>query len=364
MARPEQTEKPTPKRRSEARSKGQVARSADLSGSLTFLTTIMMLHYGFAALMNSTGAGMRWSIQHAARKDPLNVHSVGSVLLGWMNGALLPLVALFLTVMAVGVLVNFLQVGFHPSLKVLNPNFSRLNPLNGIKRLVSAQTAVNLAKQLFKLSLVTILMYQSLHGSLPKMLALADASPATILTTVEDQIYGMGLRFGGFLFALGLVDFLWERHRLEESLKMTKSEVRDEQKQQEGSREAKGQFRRRQREISRRRMMTSVPKATVVITNPTHFAVALYWDEDTMVAPVVTAKGADLMAKRIRDLARDHTVPIVENPPLARQLYRDVQIDSAVPVEMYAAVARVIAFVFALRTRPTKGTMAQIRYTP
>ena len=161
----------------------------------------------------------------------------------------------------------------------------------------------------------------------------------------------VGAHLGIVLLVVGIADYIWERRRLETSLKMTKTEVKDEHKQSEGNPEAKGAVRQRQRAAARKRMMAAVPKATVVVTNPTHFAVALEWDELKMDAPVLTAKGADLIAKRIRELAIEHGVPIMENPPLARTLYAKVELDSPVPPDLYAAVAQVIAFVYKLRNR-------------
>jgi flagellar biosynthetic protein FlhB len=362
MARPEQTEKATPKRRSEARSKGQVARSSDLSGAATFLTTVSLLHASIITMLNNFGNGMRFAIQHAAYMRELNSRSALTPYLSWVGGAFIPVIIVFSFVLVVGIGAGIAQVGVHFSTKALSPKFSRLNPIAGFKRIFfSPQTIVNLVKQILKMSVLIGLFWGALHGTLPEIFALADASPYTIVKTVERELYGISMRFGVVLLSIGLFDYLWERNRLSDSLKMTKTEVRDEHRQQEGSKEAKGVFRRRQRELARRQMMNAVPKATVIVTNPTHFAVALLWDELKMDAPIVVAKGADLMAKRVRDIAREHRVPIVENPPLARALYRDVDIDSAVPGELYASVAKVIAFVMGLKTRPSTQAQGYIR---
>ncbi len=164
-------------------------------------------------------------------------------------------------------------------------------------------------------------------------------------------IFSIAWKFGMLLVLVGILDYAYEKWQYEENLKMSKQEVKDEYRQSEGNPETKGALKRRQREFARRRMMAAVPKATVVVTNPTHFAVALEWDELKMEAPVVTAKGADLVAKRIREIAQENGVPIMENPPLARTLYAKVELDQAIPPNMYAAVAQVIAFVFKLKRK-------------
>jgi flagellar biosynthetic protein FlhB len=181
--------------------------------------------------------------------------------------------------------------------------------------------------------------------------ALAHAAPRDVIVAVEGIVFWIGVKVGCLLLVLGIADYVWERRRLEQSLKMTKTEVRDEHRQSEGNPEAKNALRQRQRAMARKRMMAAVPKATVVVTNPTHYAVALLWDELTMNAPVLVAKGADLIALHIRSLAKEHDVPVLENPALARTLYAKVELDSPVPPDLYAAVAQVIAFVYKLKRK-------------
>jgi flagellar biosynthetic protein FlhB len=258
----------------------------------------------------------------------------------------------FASALVLAVVANVLQFGLLFSPALVAPKFSKLNPLAGVKRIFfSPQTLVQLAKQLLKLAIVILICWFGVKDNLTMLYALAHASPHDIIVSIEGIVFWIGLKVGILLLLLGLVDYVWERRRLEQSLKMTKTEVRDEHKQQEGNPEAKQALRQRQRAMARRRMMAAVPKATVVVTNPTHYAVALTWDELKMNAPVLVAKGADLIAKHIRELAEEHDVPILENPPLARTLYAKVELDSPVPPDMYAAVAQVIAFVYKLKNR-------------
>lgn len=351
MARPEQTEKATPKRRGEARERGQVAKSQDLVGAVIFLVAVVVLH---AVLMRAV-AGVGWTMQivlsHVYEHHDFTIFSVWSLFLQAMGGIWMLVAVLFFAAIVVGILGNVLQFGFLLAPKMLVPSFNKINPMTGFTRLFSKTVAVNLAKQLAKLGAVFLIVYSSVVGNIPMFETLAGAPPAQILMFMNDMVYSIGWKFAALLIVVGLVDYAYQKHELEQSLKMSKQEVKDEYRQAEGNPEAKGAFKRRQRELSRRRMMAAVPKATVVVTNPTHFAVALEWDDIAMDAPVVTAKGADLMAKRIRELAREHNVPIMENPPLARTLYAQVELDQAIPPNLYAAVAQVIAFVFKLKRK-------------
>jgi flagellar biosynthetic protein FlhB len=352
MARPEQTEKATPKRQGEARSKGQVARSPDVSGAAIFLAIIISLHLTFVPVFQLATHAFAVAIQSANGREEVNIHSAWGLFarafaafggfLGFTFGA----------AVVIAIVANLLQFGFLFAPKKIQPKFSVLNPFPGIKRLFfSVQSLVQLAKQLAKLFAVVFIVFMELHDKVPLFYSLAHASPAVLLMTVEGLCYDIGIRFGLLFFALGLADYFYEKYRLAESLKMTKTEVKDEHRQQDGNPEVKQAVKARQRASARRRMMAAVPRATVVVTNPTHFAVALEWDEITMDAPVLVAKGADLMARRIRELAREHNVPVMENPPLARALYDKVELDSPVPPNLYAAVAQVIAFIYKLKNR-------------
>lgn len=257
----------------------------------------------------------------------------------------------FAVAILAGVGANLLQFGFVLTTVPFKWSFARLNPITGFKNVFSKRIAVNLAKQLLKLSAVVIIIYSTISGNLGLFAQVGQSSPAAVVGLTFSVIYSMAWKFGLFLVVVGLLDYAYEKWNLEQNLKMTKQEVKDEWRQSEGNPEAKAALKRRQREFARRRMMQAVPRATVVVTNPTHYAVALEWDEIKMDAPVVTAKGADLVAKRIRDLAREHGISIMENPPLARTLYEKVELDQPIPPNLYAAVAQVIAFVYKLKRK-------------
>jgi flagellar biosynthesis protein FlhB len=252
----------------------------------------------------------------------------------------------------VAVLANVAQTGFMFTTSKLKPDFGRLNPIPGFSKLfISTQTLISLLKQFLKLGVVFAIVYFQVKDRLSFFYSLSGASPMDIVGAVEDTTFAIGIRFGIMLFILGCADFGFEKWRMTQSLMMSKSEVKEEAKQAEGSPEAKGAVKQRQRAAARRRMMAAVPRATVIVTNPTHYAIALEWNEATMAAPVLVAKGADLIALRIREVAAEHGIPIMENPPLARTLYDKVPLDSPIPPHLYAAVAEVIAFVYKLKNR-------------
>jgi flagellar biosynthetic protein FlhB len=352
MARPDATEKATPKRKREARERGQVPRSQDIGGSAIFLAIVIALHVGFMGAVSAGAQAFVVALSHASSHDELTIRSVSGMFVAGMMPYTPLLTMAFLSAVVLAVVANVMQFGLLFSPQLVAPKFSKLNPLAGAKRIFfSPQTLVQFAKQVMKLAIVVLICWFGVKDNLTMLYALAHASPHDIIVSIEGIVFWIGVKVGVLLLVLGIADYVWERRRLEQSLKMTKTEVRDEHKQSEGNPEAKGALRQRQRAMARKRMMAAVPKATVVVTNPTHYAVALEWDDLKMDAPILTAKGADLIAKRIRELAKEHNVPILENPPLARTLYAKVELDSPVPPDMYSAVAQIIAFVYKLRNK-------------
>lgn len=351
MAKPEQTEKATPKRRSEARKRGQVAKSPDLAGAAVFLAGVFVLRTLAPGTIGQVGAAMQALLWRIHEHQDFTPQAVWMLFARVFASAGLLLGVLFGAALLCALLVNLLQTGMVFSLKPLTPSFNKINPLTGLKRMFSKQVLVNLGKQLLKLGAVLVIVYTSISSSFGTLLTIGEMPASQLIGFVGNVAFSIAWKFGFMLVIVGLLDFAFERWQYEESLKMSKQEVKDEYRQSEGNPEVKGAVKRRQREFARRRMMAAVPKATVVVTNPTHFAVALEWDELKMEAPVVTAKGADLIAKRIREIAKENGVPIMENPPLARTLYAKVDLDQSIPPNMYAAVAQVIAFVFKLKRK-------------
>ncbi len=351
MAKPEQTEKATPKRRQEARKRGQVARSTDLAGAGVFLAGVFVLHALAPVTTSSIGGAMQSLLWRLHEREDFTAASVWFLYARVLMAAGLLLGVLFAAAMLAAIGINLLQTRGMFSFEPIKPSFKKINPFTGLQRMFSKQVLVNLGKQLLKLGAVVAIVYMSIAGSMTSLMQVGQLPAARVVAFVGDLAYSIGWKFGFLLVAIGLIDYFYEHWQYEQSLKMSKQEIKDEQRQYEGNMEVRAAVKRRQREFARRRMMSAVPKATVVVTNPTHFAVALEWDEIKMEAPVVVAKGADLIAKRIRDIATEHGVPIMENAPLARTLYAKVELDQAIPPNMYAAVAQVIAFVFKLKRK-------------
>jgi flagellar biosynthesis protein FlhB len=322
-----------------------------LPGAVIFLSVVLVLHAIFASMLNSLQDGASAYFGNIATHGDPTFGSVTQLFMQAGSSVSWVVLTVFGIALLAGVGTNLAEFGFVLTTVPFKWNFSRLNPIAGAQRLVSKQILVNLAKQFLKLGAVALIIYTTLSANIGLFAKVGQTDPAGVINLTFDVIFECAWKFGLFLVIVGLMDYAYQRWDLEQNLKMTKTEVKDEHRQSEGNPEAKAAMKRRQREFARRRMMQAVPRATVVVTNPTHFAVALEWDDVKMDAPVVVAKGADLLAKRIRDIAREHDIPIMENPPLARTLYDRVDLDHPIPPNLYAAVAQVIAFVYKLKRK-------------
>jgi flagellar biosynthetic protein FlhB len=249
----------------------------------------------------------------------------------------------------VGVLSNLVQVGWKITPKAMSPKFNRINPLSGFKRLFSAQSLVTLLKSLAKFFVIVIVIYNAVKDELDKLPHLAYMELGEALAYVADLIVSLGISVGGWFLVVAAADFIYTRLKHAKDLKMTKQEVKEEFKQTEGNPQIKGRLRSKMREVSMRRMMQGVPGADVVITNPTHYAVALKYERDDNKAPVCLAKGADFVARRIKEKAMEAGVEIVENKEVARALYDSVEVGQEIPPDLYQAVAEILAYVYRLK---------------
>ncbi|MCE5314749.1 MAG: flagellar biosynthesis protein FlhB [Armatimonadota bacterium] len=343
----DRTEDATPRRKHEAREEGRVARSVELNSALILLSALIILR--------STGPKVIDSLRGLAidsfTKFPSHDLTIYDVRYGLVQLLLRigPAIApLFFGVAVIGFVANVVQVGFTISGKALQFKGERLNPLSGITRMFSAQAGVELLKSVAKIAIVGGMVYSFIRDKYADIATLAGASYFTACVQISGLVWQILLRTAIVLFVIAALDYMFQRQQLNKSLKMTKQEVKEDLKRSEGDPHIKGKIRQKQRQMAQRRMMREVPKADVVVTNPTHFAVALKYDAQKSTAPIVVAKGKDFIAKRIKEIAMESNVPLVENVQLARALYAAVEIGDEIPANLYQAVAEVLAYVYRL----------------
>lgn len=344
MADPSKTEKPTPKRIADARKKGNVAKSTDVNNAMVLLTASLMLYFSWAPLAEMLRNLMAERLAHLPAQD-LTIDYLVHLAAQTGQTVALVLSPILLSLLLVGVLSNYAQVGNLLTFEVLKPKPEKLNPVNGLKRLFSMRSTIEALKGIAKIAIVGWICYAVISDRYVELATAYGAGLAGLGALIGSTAWGIAWRVMIALVVLGLADYVYQRYEWQKNLKMTKQEVKDELKQQEGSPEVKGEIKKRQRKMAMQRMMSEVPKATVVITNPTHFAVAVRYERDTMEVPVVVAKGTDLVAKRIREVAEEAGVPLVENKPVARALYKQVEVGDEIPPELYAAVAEILVAV-------------------
>jgi flagellar biosynthetic protein FlhB len=255
---------------------------------------------------------------------------------------------------AVGLMANVAQVGIRTSTQTMSPDINRLDPLKGMSKLFSWRGLIELLKSVLKISAVAWVVYAFLKDEFRKMPDLAGMPVNTSATAIAVLCWRMLGRACAVMVVIAALDFLYQRYQYEMGIKMTKQEVKDEYKLQEGDPQTKSRIRQRQRQMARQRMMQNVPKADVIVTNPTHYAVAIMYEPDKMAAPTVVAKGQRILAHRIREIAESHGIPIVENPPVARMLYQMVEVGETIPEQLYQAVAEILAFVYRLSEKAGK----------
>lgn len=350
----EKTEQATPKKKEDARKKGQVARSTELS-SVAILAASLLALWGLGGFMRSRLEEIMLYSFVGIFDVELDALSIQSHIHRWMFDFVILLWPLFLFLAITAVAVNVAQVGILLSTTSLEPKANRISPMSGIKRIFSAKGMVELAKGLFKIAIIAVVVYKTLLSETETMRSMFDMDVAKIFSLSGDLILSLGFRIVMLLLILAIIDYAFQRFDYEKNLRMTHQEVKQELKQQEGDPLIRSRIRSLQREMSQRRMMDDVGSADVVVTNPTHVAVALRYDPATMPAPLVVAKGQRLMAQRIKDLARESKIPLVENKPLARTLYKAVQVGDQIPDELFRATAEVLAFVFQLKQRREQG---------
>lgn len=341
----ERTEKATPKRRRDARKKGQVARSADLNGAVVLLAALGAIAAFGPGIAGQLGEEMRGTLARAAQPRAVSAAGLGT-LLGDAGLAIVTAVApVALACLLAGVLANLVQVGLKPASEAVKPDPKRLDPIKGAKRVFGLNALVETLKSSGKVAVVGAIAALALLPNLSQVAALVGIPPAALGGELSGRIAVIGWLAALAYLLIAAADVAWQRRRHEKELRMRKDEVKREQKDESLSPELRSTLRRRQSEMSRGRMMAAVLGADVVVANPTHFSVALRYD-GSRPAPVLVAKGRDLVALAIRRVARENGVPVVENAPLARSLYDTVALDAEIPEHMYRAIAELLAFVY------------------
>ena len=344
----EKTEPPTPRRRLEARRRGQVARSQDLSAAVLLLAGFLTLGFMgpgiWHTLLAVTRAGLTGD--SAVRTDDVLQFAGAAVLevLKWLAPFLL--ILMFATVATLIAQIGLLLTG-----QPLIPSLAKINPLNGIKRLFSVRSVMLGVINFGKLLVVGAVAYLTMSGSADAIIYAFTFGAVEVLGLGSTLMFRTAMRLSAALLILALLDFAWQRYRHERDLRMTKEEVKDELRSMEGDPQIKRRRREVQLRLALQRMRKDVPTADVVVTNPTHVAVAIRYEAETMVAPKVVAKGADLVALRIRQIAAEFGIPIVQRPPLARALYESVDVGQYVPERLYQAIAEILAYVYELTGR-------------
>lgn len=350
----EKTEPATAKRLTDARNEGKVAKSREMSSAIELIALFLVLKVFMSFV--SENFFQTFSVFYNKIPDVVE-ESVGGISLRTISilfhEVLITMLKIMLPFLAIGLIVSFVfgivQVGWKITTKPLEPKLSKFNPINGFKRIFSKDSVFELVKSIVKIGLIVVVAYQCIKGNRNVLFVLYDIPLMQAIILCGNIILDTGLKISLVYLIVGFADWIYQKHKFKEDMKMTKQEVKDEYKNNEGDPQIKGRQRQRMREVSQRRMMQDVPKADVVITNPTHLAVALKYDANEAKAPVVIAKGEDYLAQKIKEKAREFDIEIVENKPLARMLYANVDIGSEIPPELYQAVAEVLAMVYNLK---------------
>ncbi len=350
----EKTEPATEKKLQDARKEGQVAKSREIANGLGLLSLFLVLKFYvgtmgnrflemFAKVYNSIpGTVIFWEGNMPQRDMRLIFNEL-------LVNILLIIAPILLIACLVAFLSDVVQVKWKVTGKPLKPKFSKLNPISGFKKIFSVNALIELVKSLLKIGLITYISYTFLKDKIMLIFSLYDMPLMQAISLAAETVTDLGIRVAAVYMVIALADYIYQKFKFSQDMRMTKQEIKDEFKQSEGDPQIKGKIRQKMREASQRRMMQDLPRADVVITNPTHYAVAIQYDPDVADAPLVLAKGADHLAARIREAARENHIEIVENKPLARMLFANVEVGQMVPPELYQAVAEVLAFVYQLQ---------------
>ncbi|MDE6208845.1 MAG: flagellar biosynthesis protein FlhB [Lachnospiraceae bacterium] len=350
----EKTEPATQRKLDEARKEGQVAKSKEIINAAFLVITFYMLQFTIGNIGNSLMEvfnGMYSLIPNYKDRESITI-STATAVFEEAIWSFLSIIAPFLIVCVfIGFIGNVVQVKWKPTAKPITPKFNKISPLSGFKRIFSLQSIVNLLKSVAIVIICLYIVYTELMDNFNGILNIYEISLEAGIILSGELVFGVAAKISLLYLVVGIVDLIYQRRKFNEDMKMTKQEVKEEYKNTEGDPTIKQQQRRRMREASQRRMMQKLPEADVVITNPTHYAVAIKYDLDIADAPVVLAKGEDYLAMKIKEVARENDIEIVENKPLARAIYSSVDVGEKIPQELYQAVAEVLAYVYGVKNK-------------
>jgi len=345
FADPDKTEDPTPRRLEKAREEGNIPQSNEFNMAVSFLSISLFLWIIFEPLLNDIFKVFYDYLSLDLDYSPTDL--LGYEITAHMN-LYIKLVLFFVVAVVVSTLLGMIQTKFLFTFKSLKLDLSKINPIKGFKRLFSLRSVVELIKALLKLTILGLLIYNIIKANWFKILSLAEEETAFSFNVIFDLVINVLFQLGIALLLLSLFDFWYQRYEYKKELKMSKYEVKQERKEIEGNPEIKQRQRELMRNLARSRMMQKVPEADVVITNPTHFAVAIEYKAEEMQAPIVVAKGKDEVAFKIREIAFKHGIPILERPALAREIYEKVELNEEIPEDLYTLVAEVLAYIYKL----------------
>ncbi|WP_107942293.1 flagellar biosynthesis protein FlhB [Metasolibacillus fluoroglycofenilyticus] len=347
----EKTEKATPKKRQDARKKGQVLKSQDVTAAFLLLITFAFLFIAAPFMFSGLIDFLNQAFGRNLLIDTMTVDTVMEMYFESLKEMAMLVLPIMVVAMVAGIGANYFQFGLLFTTETLKLDLKKMDPIKGIKKIISTRAIINLIKSLLKVAFIGTVTTTVIWMNLENVLSLAFKSPWEILGTVAYLTGIMGLAAALMLIFIALLDYFYEKYEYEKQLKMSKQDIKDEYKNSEGDPLIKSKIKQRQREMAMRRMMQEIPSADVVITNPTHYAIALKYDENSMDAPRVIAKGTDFVAQKIKMIAKEHDVIMVENRPLARAMYDQVEIGDAVPEEFFKAVAEILAYVYRIKRK-------------
>ncbi len=347
----EKTEKATPKKRKDQRKEGNIFQSKEIVIAASLIVSFVAFRLLYPVIESAMADSLKSFFSLVGTMDSINSSDMTPIFIDGIISFAIGVGPMLLISSLIGIIATVAQTKGLVTFKALKPKFSRMNPLNGIKNLFSLKGMIELLKSIIKIVILFYIIYMTLQDEVTKFPKMIDMGVTESVSAIGGIIWNVSLKvMVAFVFVAGF-DYMYQRWEYEKKLKMTKQEVKEEYKMTEGDPKVKGQIKQKQQQMSRQRMMQAVPEANVVIRNPTHYAVALKYDHEKNNAPVIVAKGEDFMALKIIEIAEAHDIPVLENKPLARALYAEVDIDREIPSEFYSPVAEVLAYVYSLKEK-------------